>query len=253
MLEWFGQAALQQNPGLTFHGVSDLRVLRGVTFEESSVQLRIRAGKAEKGNGTYHVGVEMHTAAHHGETLHARAEVHLVDVLPSPPAPCERPDLPEYGRSLVEVYETLFHGPQLQGIERVLGCGPEGIEGMIATAPPPATWFADPWRGRWLTDPLVLDGSFQLVILWTHQEKGLLSLPCRIGSYRQYRRAFPASAVRSVVRLRRATEMMAVCDVDYLDEEGRLIARLEEHESTLDPALARVFERNDLSTASATT
>jgi NAD(P)-dependent dehydrogenase (short-subunit alcohol dehydrogenase family) len=253
MLEWFGQAALQQNPGLTFHGVNDLRVLRGVTFEEGSVQLRIRAGKGEKGTRTYRVPVEMHTAAHHGETLHARAEVHLVDVIPPPPTPPERPDLPEYGQGMEGVYETLFHGPQLQGIERVLGCGPEGIDGMITTAPPPVTWFTDPWRGRWLTDPLVLDGSFQLVILWTHQEKGVLSLPCKIGTYRQYRRAFRGSAVRAVVRVRRATAMQAVCDVDYLDEEGQLIARLEGHESTLDPALARVFERNDLSTASVTT
>ena len=65
----------------------------------------------------------------------------------------------------------------------------------VQSAPAPVAWEAAPLRSRWLADPLVLDASFQLMILWTVAERGAASLPTHVRAYRQYRVSFPASGV----------------------------------------------------------
>ncbi|MFQ5654825.1 MAG: SDR family NAD(P)-dependent oxidoreductase, partial [Planctomycetota bacterium] len=60
MLEWFAHAALHENPGLVFHGVDDLRVLKGVILDREGVRrLRFLAGRAEREGATYRVPLEL--------------------------------------------------------------------------------------------------------------------------------------------------------------------------------------------------
>jgi hypothetical protein len=185
-----------------------------------------------------------------GETLHARAEIVLANALPTAPAAASAPDCRSYARTPEEVYATLlFHGPDLHGIERIEGCGSEGIVGCVAAAPPPAEWIPQPLRQRWLADPLALDCSFQLMVVWTQEQHGAPSLPCRLTSYRQYQRAFPPEGVRVVARVTRDSDWQAVADIDYLDDHGRLIARLEGYECAIDPSLGRAFGRSPLAAA----
>src|SRR5262249_28612244 len=96
---------------------------------------------------------------------------------------------------------------------------------------------------RWLADPLVLDGAFQLLILWSQEHRGVANLPCLLARYRQYR-PFPPGGARALALVRRVTEASARTDIDLTDEEGALIARLEGYECVLDPSLERAFRRN---------
>jgi hypothetical protein len=176
---------------------------------------------------------------------HARAEVLLAGDLPPAPELGAVPVLASYAGQPDAFYrDLLFHGPLLRGIERVEGCGEHGIVAQVRTAPAPANWIAQPLRQRWLADPLVVDCALQLVILWSQQNRGVLTLPCRIGRYRQYRRAYPTGSVRLVLRVTRATELAIFVDVEVLDGDGRLIARLEDCENTIDPGLQRAFRKN---------
>jgi hypothetical protein len=131
----------------------------------------------------------------------------------------------------------------MQAIEKVEGCGPSGIAARVRTAPRPAAWVRQPLRQSWLTDPLVLDAGFQLMILWSLKQRGAPGLPCFLGHYRQYRRAFPVGAVRIVARVTHAAANQARADLDFLDTEGRLVARLEGYEWAFDPSLRRAFSR----------
>jgi hypothetical protein len=155
--------------------------------------------------------------------------------------------LPAYPFSPEEVYREglLFHGPALRGIERLDGCGEGGIAGRVRAAPAPAGWMRQPLRSKWLADPLVVDGAFQLVILWARQHRGAAGLPCLVGRYRQWRKAFPAAGAEVAVQVTRAGDKSAVADVDLL-EAGKVVARLEGCECTLDPALDRAYRRNQL-------
>jgi hypothetical protein len=134
----------------------------------------------------------------------------------------------------------------MQGIEGVDGCGDRGIVGRVRPSPPPGEWLDRPLRARWLTDPLAIDCAFQLLVLWTRDQLGCNSLPTAIGRYRQFRPNFGAGGVRVVAEIRHATDARAVVDIEFLDDRGELIARLESYECVVDASLAQAFRRNQL-------
>jgi acyl transferase domain-containing protein/NADP-dependent 3-hydroxy acid dehydrogenase YdfG len=253
ILEWLAHAALHQNPGLLFHGCDDLRILHGVILDGDAPTLRVDAGKAVKRDGLFVAPAELRGVRSDGrEVLHARAEIALATQLPAAPAAAAEPPCRPYPRTPEEVYQNLlFHGPDLHGIEQIEGCGERGIIGRVASAPPPAGWIHNPLRQRWLADPLVLDGSFQMMVVWSQEQHGAPSLPCHLARYRQYQRSFPPGGARVVVRVSRDSDLHALADIDYLDDRCRPIARLEGYECVIDPALRRAFGRQPLASATA--
>jgi NAD(P)-dependent dehydrogenase (short-subunit alcohol dehydrogenase family)/acyl carrier protein len=250
-LEWLAHAALHENPGLTFHGCDDLRVLHGVTLEGPAPTLRVLAGKAVKKDGVYRTIAELHGSRGDGrDVVHARAEVILAADLP--PAPPPRP-VESRPSSLVtpeEVYSrVLFHGPAMQCIEKVEVCDDHGAAGLLRAAPAPTEWLRRPLRQKWIADPLVLDGGFQMMILWGFARTGALGLPCHVARYRQYRRTFPADGARVVLAGTKATSLSAVADLEFQSKDGQVIACMDGLECTLDAGLERAYRRNRLETA----
>ncbi len=246
MLEWLAHAALVQNPGLAFHGCNDLRVLQGVILEGDAPTLRVGADKATRSDGLFFVTTELRSVRSDGkETLHARAEIVLTTALPAAPEAQDPPLLPEFSHPCRSVYERgiLFHGAALQGLTQIEGSGEPGILGLVRAAPVATEWMRQPLRKDWLADPLVLDGAFQLAIVWSNEHRGAGSLPVRLTRYRQYRRNFP-SETRVLLSAQRVTELQATFNVEFIDPEGRLIARLEGYECVIDPNLSRAFRRN---------
>ena len=159
-------------------------------------------------------------------------------------------ELLAYPLAREEIYQTiLFHGPAMQGIERVEGLGERAIAGWVATSPAPSEWVEQPLRNAWLTDPLAIDSAFQLVVLWCRERLGANSLPTAIGGYRQFRRAFPAEGVRVVAEIRQASDTRAVADIEFLDAQGELVARLDAYECVVDSSLNQAFRRNQLQRA----
>ncbi|HWG45069.1 MAG TPA: polyketide synthase dehydratase domain-containing protein, partial [Gemmataceae bacterium] len=249
ILEWLAHGALHQNPGLQFHGCNDLRILHGVILDgDAAPTLRVDAGKAVKREDVFVVPVELRGLRPDGrEILHARAEVVLANQLPAAPAVAPTPHCPPYSRTPEDIYQNLlFHGPDLHGIEQIEGCGEHGILARVGSAPLPSEWIQRPLRQRWLTDPLVLDCSFQMMVVWSQEQHGAPSLPCLVSRYRQYQRTFPQTGVRVVIQVTRDNDLHALADIDYLDDRGQLIARLEGYECVIDPALRRAFARPPL-------
>jgi hypothetical protein len=249
MLEWMAHAAIVQNPGLLFHGCDDLRVLQGVTLDgPQTPTIRVGAGKATRKEGLFIAPAELRSTRPDGvEVLHARADVILASALPPAPKMHPAPVMSD-DRMYADFYgqHLLFHGPALQGIKQIEGCGEAGIIGLVQAAPPVAAWVRRPLRRHWLTDPLVLDGSFQLMILWTQYQRGAASLPCHVRRYRQYRQSYPSEATRVLVTIKRASEMHALADIDLVEPHADLVARLEGYECVIDPALQRAFRRSSL-------
>jgi len=249
-MEWLAHAALHGNPGLVFHGFNDMRVTNGVMVEDGQASsVRATAGRAVKADKLFVVPVELRGKRRDGrDVVHSRAEVVLTAALPKPPAAGATPHTDPYPHPLDEIYRHfLFHGPDLHGIERVDGVAAGALVGTVYPAPSPSEWFTDPLRGAWTADPLVLDASFQLIILWSYAQHGAGSLPCFAGRYRQYRRAFPAGPVRVVVRVTRDNGSLARADIEYIDQaDGILIAHLQDYECVIDPQLNQAFRRNQL-------
>jgi acyl transferase domain-containing protein/NAD(P)-dependent dehydrogenase (short-subunit alcohol dehydrogenase family) len=248
-LEWLAHGALHGNPGLAFHGFQELQALKGVILEEGRpCVLRVLAAKAERENGLHRVSVEMRSSAGTGrDILHARAEILLAASLPQSAEPAPEVAVVPYGRSPREIYqELLFHGPVFQGIEAVEGCSVEGIAATVKAAPTPATWIRQPLRSNWLADPMALDCAFQLLILWSFEQYGNGCLPCRVGRYRQFQRAFPGAGTRIVAAVTHHGPQEVRADLTFLDRSGQVIARMDDCQAVIDGALQQRFRRNRL-------
>jgi hypothetical protein len=248
-LEWLAHAALHGNPGLVFHGFNDLRVTSGVHVDTSGPTLiRAFAGKASKQDKLFVVPVELRGKRKDGrDTVHSRAEIVLVSALPAVPPTDPPPAVAPVAYSVPQAYrEFLFHGPELHGIERIDGASESALIGTAFPAPLPADWLQSPLRSAWVADPLVLDSSFQMMILWTRGQHDTGSLPCFAGRYRQYRKTFPADPTRIVIRIRRDDGKFARADIDYLDVDGRMIAQMQDYECVMEKTLNTAFRKNSL-------
>jgi NAD(P)-dependent dehydrogenase (short-subunit alcohol dehydrogenase family) len=250
IVEWLAHAALHGNPGFRFHGFNDLRICKGVIIDRTTpCTLRLLAGKAKRQDALYTVPVELVSSTDEGRSLlHARAEIVLANRLPEGIRSIK--DLPAspYNQSSA-IYEQpyLFHGPDLHGIEQVLCCSNKGIAAMIKAAPQPASWIRQPLRSSWLTDPLVIDSAFQMMILWCFERFGSGSLPSFAGRYRQFHESFPRDGAQVVIRITAEQSHSAIADMEFLDRSnGKLIARLEGYECVIDASLAKAFQRNQL-------
>jgi hypothetical protein len=250
IVEWLAHAALHGNPGFRFHGFNDLRICKGVIIDRSTpCTLQLMAGKSKRQDAFYTVPVELVSSLGEGRSLlHARAEIVLANKLPEGIRTIkELPSHPYNQSSAVYDQPYLFHGPDLHGIEQVIGCSDKGIAALVKAAPQPGNWIKQPLRSNWLTDPLVVDSAFQMMILWSFEQFGAGSLPSFAGRYRQFHETFPKDGAQVVIRVTSQQSHSAVADVEFLERaNGKLIARLEGYECVIDASLQQAFQRNQL-------
>ena len=248
-LEWLAHGALHGNPGLRFVGVDDLRVFQGVLVQPNeSLRVRICADKAQKRGDEFHVVAELCSGGSNGRrALHARAAVVLAAQPPEAGTAKTSSDLPALNQSIEAIYaETLFHGPKMRGLLDVEGCGDAGLVARCRVAPPPRDWMEEPVRSRWIADPLALDSGLQAMIVWTSDRVGQLSLPSRFRRYRQFVSSFPKEGARIVIDVHERTTGKVVSDIDWIGDDGTLLARLEGYESVVDSSLGKAFRHNRL-------
>jgi len=250
MVEWMAHGAIHNNPGLKFQGFNDLRVLKGVILAaDSSYSLQVMTGKAIKSDGIHVVPVEISGTNTKGQVVpHARGRILLASALPAAKAALPAPELPAYSRD-GEIYtvDRLFHGSDFHGINRVIGCSSQGISVVAQGAPSPGQWIDQPLRSSWFADPLVLDSSFQSLILWSFDQYQAGSLPVFAERYRQYRERFPTSGTEIRVKVIERSASRAVAQIDFVDAtDGSLVARIENYECVIDASLNATFQRNKL-------
>lgn len=246
IIEWFAHGALHLNPGMQFQGFDNFRILKGIKLNtDENIHLKILAGTIIHKGDVSLVPVELYS----GELLHASAVMILADsyetnVLSQLKAVSEK-----YNKKQGEYYKNgqLFHGQDLQGITEVTHCSDEGIVANVNAAPQPSTWMNLPIRSSWLTDPLILDSAFQMMILWSFEEQGIASLPTAIASYRQYQRSYPKDNAKIIVVVNEKTNHKAKAAIEFLDSEGKLIALMDGYECVRDSSLQAAFKKNSLS------
>ena len=93
-------------------------------------------------------------------------------------------------------------------------------------------------------DPMVLDGAFQMAIVWSFEQTGSVFLPSYARSYRQYRPAFPESGATAVMTVTRHTHRKMVADFTFLDADDQVVATIKGYEATVDQTLMQAFRNN---------
>jgi hypothetical protein len=249
MIEYLTQAAIAENPGYALQGVEQFNVFKGVILGQEDAQtLYVHADFAVPNGDAARCVAEIRSGEN-GKTLHARATVVLGQTQTAPAgSDLPRPQMP-YPLPNDKVYTTpglLFHGPQLQAIAGVKACDDMGIVGRLNSAPSPAQWTNKPTRTTWLTDPLLIDGVFQLMILWTQQKLGMPSLPTTLDSYQQFTDRLPSSGITCICRITAQTNHKVSCDVELLDSFGTCVAQITGYHCITDASLRDAFLDNQL-------
>jgi len=247
LTEWIGHGALHDNPGLLLQRVEEMRLLKGIRMDEDQKEIRLLAGKAKKKeNSTYEVDVEIRNGIQDvREVLHSKARALLSTRLPAPPEYDMKriSSFPPYEKSIKEVYENiLFHGHALQGIRKIIGMSENGMAAEVAPAPSPERWMERPMRSRWIADPLVLDSAFQMACIWCYEQKGMVSLPSFVASFRQYCRKFPDTPVTAILEVNVVTDHKIIGDVTILDSNNKVAAELKGYEAIMDSSLFKAFK-----------
>ena len=99
-----------------------------------------------------------------------------------------------------------------------------------------------PLRSRWIADPLILDGAFQMAIIWCHDQLGMVSLPSFAASYRQFCDRFPAEGIVAVLEVRSCTRRKLSGDFTFLDKQKKVLAHLYGYEAIMTPELSKAFK-----------
>lgn len=239
-VEWMAHTALHARPGQSVVEISDMQVLKGVVLEEGET---INLEAITRGLDNDYVNVALRSQRDRPGLDRFRATVRLGDVLQSGSAPAlERP----MGSTLAVdgLYSgRLFHGSEWRMIETVEVAGPGGLVARLRSAPAPGRLMDAPMRGRWMIDPWALDGLFQAAILCSQERGHAGCLPSRVARLEMTGRFGPDGCLL-VMRVVRASEHGLVVDAEFLDDSHHVIARVTGLECTIDPSLARAFQRS---------
>jgi len=248
-MEWFVAAATAVSGG-SVTSLDDVRVFRGVAVGadpcDVSVWARPHEGHDEGDvvQGCRRLDLELRGGA---DSVYVRAVATLGRPVATP-TPAERPEgLRGFGAPIDRVYaEQLFHGPSLEAIEGIEGMGESGMVLRLRAHPTSERLLPGPALA-WAVDPLVLDGVFQALIIWCRAHVGAPSLPSRVASLRVFA-PITAAVVRAVVRIRVVEGLMVTADVELLDLDGTLFARLDGYVCTASPSLERAFAPEQVAT-----
>ena len=71
-------------------------------------------------------------------------------------------------------------------------------------------------------------------------------MPCYVGRYRQFRKQFPEDGARIVAAVTQSGGHSARAHIEFSDDRGELIARLDDYECVVDASLASAFRANRL-------
>ncbi|MBI5543237.1 MAG: aminotransferase class I/II-fold pyridoxal phosphate-dependent enzyme, partial [Deltaproteobacteria bacterium] len=118
--------------------------------------------------------------------------------------------------------DVAFHGPRLQGIERVEELGAHHITGWVRPSLP-KDWMEPSGRSSWAVDPLVVDSSFQLVLYWLWANQGRMALPLAFERFEQHA-PFGAGPIKCTLVLDEVSADTLVGSIQYLDATDRLLA-----------------------------
>ena len=226
--EMLGHGALHGQPGLSYHGLDNLRIYKGVLLRaEQSSALKVLAGKPVKRDGLLIVPVELR-----GENgvLHAGASVVLTPVARPPSAPLA--GRMNRGRNAWEA----FHGK----------CGSLKSSRWKNRA---CRSTARPRRRRqWLRHPGATVGwatgrAGRGVSSDDRLDDNWARPRCQFRGAVQAVRRFSGLGRRCRCPRDESRRGIGAGRIEVLDESGRLVARLEGYECTVDASLAGAFRR----------
>jgi NAD(P)-dependent dehydrogenase (short-subunit alcohol dehydrogenase family) len=245
-VEMMAETVRQRLPEREIIGVQSLQVLKGIVLNDKARKIRFTARTKRQ-------------SSHEEDILEIETEI----------TELERPDISCYraivltGKQFPEAsyyeYETLsklrpfplttaeayerwlFQGPYFQGISVIDGMNDHGISGVLSPSSPYQA-FAKSEKDEWIIDPVILDASLQLAILWERAFHDMMPLPARFLRYHRFA-STPIAPVHCYVHTKSDLNgHILVTDNYFVDNSGRILGILEQMEFSCTKALKRLSE-----------
>ena len=165
-----------------------------------------------------------------------RAVARLGAELPGAPAAAAVPE--GLGSYEGQVYDggRLFHGPAFQVLGDDLEHGDAAMVVSVAGLEAMGWERAPAAHGAYATDPALIDGGLQLALLTTAlPHPGASALPTAVGRFERHVAGPAAAPLEARVHVRSRSALKTVCDVDFVDPDGRVFASLGAVETHLRP------------------
>lgn len=218
VVDWFVRAAREIYPGVQLTRLRDVKVLKGVRFEDFDhvQQLVVEARAVPNGLPRVELSLESANGTRHYEAV---AELGMSTPPFSPP---------EFTRGRAwrgTVYdgEALFHGPKFQTVDQVFDLNESGV---TADVTPGAMLGWEIEEGR--VDPAGLDACLQLVLLWMRAVRDGVALPMALGSFELHVDDWPDEPLEARFNVRHADNHHAVGDLWLRTKDGAPVATLRE-------------------------
>jgi len=242
-LEYIVEAVQKERPGWHVVAVRNFRVLSGVVLENGPKQIRLATQTVEvvsQNTSRVEVSVKLLDGDTGRQCYGARVELSTSRTAIPNDATKPLSDLQAFPMSVENAYERwLFHGPVFQTIEEIQGVTENVIVGVLKPSSPQSC-LARARSGKWLVDPVIVDGAFQLTLLFARLQTDMTPLPARFGILRLYSE-LTGSNVRCVIRARfSAGGQHLETHTTFLSPSGEVIGVLEDAEFTSSPTLNRL-------------
>jgi hypothetical protein len=139
-----------------------------------------------------------------------------------------------------ELYASqLFHGPSLWAIRSIEALGEDGMQVTLKAHATSERLMPGPSRS-WAVDPLVVDGIFQALIVWSRARLGAPCLPSKVAALKCLATPAPGD-VKATIRVRSAEGATVIADIELVDAAQVRVAVLEGAEATVSSTLNRAF------------
>ena len=241
VIEWFLRVAKSKQPGIENITLTDIVVLKGILFDSSNASSNYR----------YQIICENES----GMTSNfIKIQLLSLDGTPHYQAKFELSDQPDKSRNVIAqsakshswpysaksgYQEKLFHGPQFQVIQQLETISDQGGTALLDSQLG-AIW---PDEARSISNPVLLDGGLQLLLLWAFEKTGKTSLPTAIGECK----CFGSTPIKGTVACHFSSridgQFRTVSDLIFTDSNARVLVELRGVEMHL------LNETNEIETA----
>jgi NAD(P)-dependent dehydrogenase (short-subunit alcohol dehydrogenase family) len=241
-LELMAEVAARACPEREFSGLERFQLLKGVVLEDGlPVRLRVSVRISRRNDGPVRRADVTILDAQNGRH-YSRATVLLTNGHGkiSPSRRVSPGELRRFPLSVSDAYgRLLFHGPRFHAIDRIHGIGEKGISGSLWPSHP-RNFLAATDCDRWLIDPAILDGAFQLAILWIRSQADMTPLPARLGQLWCFASISGGTILCEMQAESRLGGSLLLTNVSFLDHHERLVASLVGMEFNCSRALNRL-------------
>jgi hypothetical protein len=242
---WMIDACQRRHPGYRLRRCDGFQVLKGIVFDEQLAErysLDLAETARSEPEGLMRLDALVSSSAGAGRPrFHYRASIELGRE-PLAPASIDAPSLDERaGEDSAPLYAdgTLFHGPGLRSIERVIRLDSRGLRarctlpalGAEAQGQFPAGDF----------NPFVADALFQVCLIWVRRTYGAASLPLGWAASEHYRPLTFDTPTYLTLTARETSEQRLVADIAAHDAAGRLALLLRGAEVAISRRLNGLF------------